>query len=442
MKGAASGNQLVSANPYGIQPWGNYYCEEKPVEIRTKSLGNFCVLEDQIILEQILVHLLAADLARLSRVSRVFYVFCYYDKIWRDLTLESFGGDWTFRSTWRETYICRARGRVLHGDPAHWRAVPMRVDHFYSDYMHDEWECAVTDPRIWESCCAENIERCANPSPEEFDLRYGRPNLPVVMTGVVEGWPAWESWTREKLKGRFPEKGQTFQVGSVSLPLCEYFDYCDKTRDETPLYLFDGRFGEKYPELLEDYRVPECFGKDYFSLLDEEVRPSYRWILIGPARSGSTFHKDPNSTSAWNALIRGKKLWIMYPPEVVPPEVYPSRDQAEVTTPVSVMEWMVRFFKKAQRRTDAYKICIQRPGEIVYIPNGWWHQVVNLEECVAVTQNVVCDNNLRNVVRFLERKRNRVYWAFREAMEREHSEKWEEAAGRIFFFACVGGTVR
>lgn len=65
---------------------------------------------------------------------------------------------------------------------------------------------------------------------------------------------------------------------------------------------------------------------------------------MGPSISGATFHKDPNSTSAWNGLIYGAKKWIMYPPEVTPPGIYASEDGWEVTTPVSSIEWFHNFY--------------------------------------------------------------------------------------------------
>lgn len=101
--------------------------------------------------------------------------------------------------------------------------------------------------------------------------------------------------------------------------------------------MFDKFFADTAPELADDYAVPRYFADDLFDLLipkhgsrdarttgeagavegrrdaktSGSPRPANRWLIIGPKRSGSTFHIDPNGTSAWNALVRGGKKWVM-----------------------------------------------------------------------------------------------------------------------------------
>lgn len=41
---------------------------------------------------------------------------------------------------------------------------------------------------------------------------------------------------------------------------------------------------------------------------------------------------------------------------------------------------------------------IQRPGEIIYLPSGWWHCVINAQETIAVTQNYVPLSGLEGAV--------------------------------------------
>lgn len=66
-------------------------------------------------------------------------------------------------------------------------------------------------------------------------------------------------------------------------------------------------------------QVPQQFCEDLFSVLGESNRPDYRWLIMGPERSGSSFHKDPNATAAWNAVVKGSKKWVLFPPHVTPP---------------------------------------------------------------------------------------------------------------------------
>lgn len=68
------------------------------------------------------------------------------------------------------------------------------------------------------------------------------------------------------------------------------------------------------PQLAKDYSVPAVFSEDLFEVLGEDERPDYRWLIVGPRRSGSSFHVDPNATCAWNASVRGRKKWILFPP--------------------------------------------------------------------------------------------------------------------------------
>ena len=38
--------------------------------------------------------------------------------------------------------------------------------------------------------------------------------------------------------------------------------------------------------------------------------------------------------------------------------------------------------------------CICEPGEVIFIPNGWWHTALNLTPSFAVTQNYVNEDNV------------------------------------------------
>ncbi|ONK68826.1 uncharacterized protein A4U43_C05F16420 [Asparagus officinalis] len=246
----------------------------------------------------------------------------------------------------------------------------------------------------------DNIQRRKGISVEEFVSCFEEPNKPVLLEGCVDGWPAMKKWSKESLIRVCGDA--SFSVGPVEMKLDRFFHYSDLAKEERPLYLFDPKFVEKVPELGFDYEVPIYFREDLFSVLGEE-RPDFRWVIIGPAGSGSSFHVDPNSTSAWNAVIKGSKKWVMFPPEVVPPGVHPSPDGAEVACPVSIMEWFMNFYGACKDWKRRPVECVCKAGDVVFVPNGWWHLVINLEDSIAITQNYVSRRNLLNVLDFLKK---------------------------------------
>ncbi|PFH33408.1 histone lysine demethylase JMJD6b [Besnoitia besnoiti] len=200
---------------------------------------------------------------------------------------------------------------------------------------------------------------------------------------------------------------------------------------------------EDVRSLAEDYEVPPYFAddRDLFACLGKR-RPNFRkvprssfvcflWLLVGNARSGSKWHVDPNQTSAWNAVVKGRKRWIFLPPDTPPPGVFPSADGGEVTQPVSLVEWMMNYYFDALHAPGFPYTGGVAPiegsvsaGELVFVPQGWWHCVLNEEDdTIAVTQNFVSATFLQNVRTFLHHKTDQISGAEASACDGAQDEK-------------------
>jgi histone arginine demethylase JMJD6 len=181
---------------------------------------------------------------------------------------------------------------------------------------------------------------------------------------------------------------------------------------------------------VSDYVVPKYFPDDLFRLVGEDKRPPYRWFLIGPVRSGTTCHIDPLGTSAWNTLLYGRKRWILFPPgtskELVKGRAPGIRLKGEDDEPVVCdvlpplpcclsrslvcQDYFVNMVPRIKSTGVSgviefvqepglgrpYRNCLSflfgmvfgwSAGETVFVPGGWWHAVLNIEDTVAVTQN-------------------------------------------------------
>jgi len=191
--------------------------------------------------------------------------------------------------------------------------------------------------------------------------------------------------------------------------------------DDSPLYLFHNCDSDK--EIRKKYVIPKFFREDFFSILKSAVRPPYRWLLIGPRRSGTKVHYDPLDTSAWNISLEGYKLWVIFPNEV-PKWIIEGKHLKELSyTGKEAMDFFLnRLPKVLITEKDHIKplICIQKPGETIFVPGGWWHAVLNITDTLAVTQNYMNSINFDMVWKSLRIERKMLAQFFVRTMKKKN----------------------
>ncbi|KAG5498632.1 hypothetical protein JKF63_02918 [Porcisia hertigi] len=248
---------------------------------------------------------------------------------------------------------------------------------------------------------------------EVFQREYEAPNMPVVLTGGIEDWPARDTWQDIHFFRRFASEalkanGRTANGRRFRMSAGDYVAYEVSINAEKPMYVFDKKVLTRCPALRADYATPPYFTEDFFSYMTEEDRPDYRWLLVGPDGSGSPFHTDPHGTSAWNAVLSGCKRVTLYPPHVIPPGVDAKLIHSDYYASEPCLRWYrmrgdsipsgsaVRGTLSKGHVDEAYRGAAYEtqpvealvfPGDVVFIPSGWWHQVLNIGHTVAVTQN-------------------------------------------------------
>ncbi|OAA43208.1 F-box domain, Skp2-like protein [Metarhizium rileyi] len=400
---AVTQGDYIPTHPLGVKPLGNRFLSNGP---NAKAhCGTWGFLPDEMLM-LVLEQLDAKSLVSLGSTCKFLFAFCHADELWKPLFLQlstEAGRALNWLGSWRSSLLALSNDREAKVD----------CGNVFSDVLHRPFACSniVLSSFVDKIPKANQITRMENMTNEQYEEQWTE--RPFILTKYIQDWPVCSSWDIDKLLKAY--SNVEFRAEAVDWTMERYCSYMKNNKDESPLYLFDRRFVEKMGITVghqddASYWKPDCFGPDLFEVLGNE-RPAHRWLIIGPERSGSTFHKDPNGTSAWNAVIQGAKYWIMFPPAAHVPGVYVSEDSSEVTSPLSIAEWLLTFHAEARQLPECVEgIC--HAGEILHVPSGWWHLVVNLESGIALTQNFVPRspslNLLSEVLLFMRDKADQV----------------------------------
>lgn len=120
---------------------------------------------------------------------------------------------------------------------------------------------------------------------------------------------------------------------------------------------------------------------EYFPRFKDLIEYKISRIYCGSTGTGSHFHYHP---PALNYLISGKKLWLILPPTKKNTHYYNTYAQY-CTTDVLPLEWIDEKLPHLINNTNNVLMFTQEKGSVVYIPNSWYHFVVNLTDVVGIT---------------------------------------------------------
>jgi hypothetical protein len=234
------------------------------------------------------------------------------------------------------------------------------------------------------------IERCAGLGAGEFLERYYAVNRPVILTDEMAGWPALARWTPDYLKSAVGSRTIEFQGGRAANERFERDK--DAHRREAPFDAFIDRIlqpgagNDAYLTAYNSARNAEALSVlngdmgflDRF--LDRHAAAPHGMMWIGPAGTLTSLHHD--LTNNLIAQIVGRKRIRLAPAA----EVGKLYNDQHVFSAISDLEDPGLVAARYPRLSGLrlYDVTLA-PGEILFVPLGWWHQVRSLDFSVTVT---------------------------------------------------------
>ena len=235
---------------------------------------------------------------------------------------------------------------------------------------------------------------------EEWERgKHWEGNRPVLVKNITDGWAALKHWKLQEMLRRYPDAEATMgdakligetgpdQLGRILTPTTVK-EFITKHMYNPGKYFFDRRIS--IPRgMLEDCQPFPMPTRAFF--LEKNPTHHHRWrdhftISIGADLQGLTFH---GHGAAWNIVIFGAKRWILWETTTLNATM-----QLQMRGDVPAHEW-IRTLHKHQFRVDEIKAhghdCIQHAGDMMFIPDGCKHMVVNIGNTVAVVSEVDLD---------------------------------------------------
>ncbi|MFI0351218.1 cupin-like domain-containing protein [Actinomadura sp. 9N407] len=230
------------------------------------------------------------------------------------------------------------------------------------------------------------IERWERLPADEFFEEFYCANRPVIITGMLKSWPALTRWDFDYLRDRCGDLEVEVQFGRESdenyevngprhkrlMPFGDYVDLVERTASSNDFYMTANNASRNREALDVLWSDIEPIG-EYL----DAGSPDKGFFWLGPAGTKTPYHHD--LTNNFMAQVIGRKRV----------KLVPLHDTAYIYNNLhcysEVDASAVDYERFPSMRKAQVLECTLEPGELLFIPIGWWHYVEGLDASVTMS---------------------------------------------------------
>ncbi|KAK7462076.1 hypothetical protein BaRGS_00038524, partial [Batillaria attramentaria] len=209
----------------------------------------------------------------------------------------------------------------------------------------------------------------------EKEFRYKNPVLITFPNGAAD-WTVPEKWSQDYLRKNYGQRqmdtGSSLEIlrgNGHTNKRHSFIEFTDRLMrqtfqgsDEARSFVWDHGFYRE-ADFSSSLRLPPY--------LAERDNLDGGTFYLGASGSGVSFHTHNDGRGA---MVFGRKRWFVYPATRSPPGGL---------LPLSVMEWYAHIYPKLPEEERPLE-CVQEAGEIFYIPEGYYHAVINIGDTIGM----------------------------------------------------------
>lgn len=226
------------------------------------------------------------------------------------------------------------------------------------------------------------IDRVSGLSREKFRENYLATQTPVILTDLIDNWPAKEKWTLDFFKEEYghlmvpvfsaksSQSGKNYMSPDTKMPFREYISIIQEGPTDLRLFLFN--IFKVVPELKNDYRLHTIMDGFY---------NEFPFTFFGGEGSKVAIHFDIDLSHVFLTQFDGRKRVVLFSPE------YSKHLYQHPFTVASYVNIDNPDYEKypALRHVKGYDCIIER-GDTIFIPSGYWHYITYLDSGFSMNQ--------------------------------------------------------